>query len=129
MTTNLIYKEESYDIVGAAMTVHSELGSGFLEAVYQEALAIELELRNIPFKREEKISIYYKGQILDKHYFADFICHDNIIIETKTTDNLTSVHEAQLINYLVATGKQLGILINFGAQSLQTKRIINKSTT
>jgi len=123
---DILYKEESYKIIGAAMTVHRELGPGFLESVYQEALAIEMTTLNIPFVQEPKIDIYFKGHKLNKYFQADFVCYENIIIETKATNSLTTDNEAQTINYLVATKKPLAILINFGAKSLQTKRIINK---
>ena len=126
---NLIYKEEAYKIIGAAMNVHKELGIGFLEPVYQEALAIELTSANIPFTKEQQIAIYYKEQKLNKYYQADFICYENIILEVKALNTLTTNHEAQMINYLVATKKPLGILINFGTKSLQTKRIINNINT
>jgi GxxExxY protein len=120
----LIYKEEYFEIIGAAMAVHGELGNGFLEAVYQEALAIEFEKRNIPFKKESKLEIHYKEILLSKYYVADFICFDKIIVETKAIRELSGVDESQVINYLKATGYQLGVLINFGASSLVHKRLI-----
>lgn len=125
MIEGILYKEEAYKIIGAAMEVHKELGNGFLEAVYQEALEKEFMLRNIPFQREYLINIYYKGEKLNKCYKADFICFDQIIIELKALSELTCDHDSQLINYLKATNKPLGILINFGKPSLQYKRIIN----
>jgi len=121
----LIYKEEAFDIIGACMEVHKELGSGFLEAVYHEALMIELNKQGIPFETNVKLKIKYKNQQLNKVYFADLICYDKIIIELKAMDGLNSEHESQVINYLKATGYQLGILINFGTKSLQYKRIVN----
>ena len=121
---NLIFKEESYEIIGAAMDVHNELGSGFLEAVYQEALALEFNKRNIPFKQEKRIEITYKNQILSKHYIADFICFNKIIIETKALSELIGNHESQVINYLKATDLKLGLLINFGSESLEYKRLV-----
>jgi GxxExxY protein len=120
----LIYKEEVYRIIGAAMEVHGELGCGFLEAVYQEALEIEFQIQQIPFRREVKLEIYYKEQLLKKYYEADFICFNNIIVELKALSTLTSEHEAQLLNYLKATNMKLGILINFGGTSLQYKRMV-----
>ncbi|WP_075590625.1 GxxExxY protein [Labilibacter marinus] len=122
---DLLFKNESYRIIGAAMEVHKELKNGFLEPVYQEALEKELKLQNIPFERESLIHIYYKGEKLDKYYKADFVCYNEIIIELKALSDLTSAHESQLINYLKATNKKLGVLINFGKTSLQYKRIIN----
>jgi GxxExxY protein len=120
----LIYKDEVYLIIGAAMDVHRELGYGFLEAVYQEALEIEFQMQQIPYLREEKLEIYYKERLLKKCYEADFICFDKIVVELKALSALTTEHEAQLLNYLKATGMKLGLLINFGETSLQYKRMI-----
>ena len=121
---SLIYKAESYKIIGAAMEVHKQLGHGFLEAVYQEALAIEFKNRNIPFKKEYKLEISYKEQLISKYYIADFICYDKIIIEIKALKELSGIDESQVINYLKATNFKLGILINFGSQSLEHKRLV-----
>jgi len=121
----LIFKNESYNVIGACMAVHRELGCGFLEAVYQEALEYEFKLRNIPYVREKQLDVLYKGHFLDKKYQVDFICYENIIIELKALQALTSIHDAQLINYLKATKMPLGILINFGQKSLESKRLIN----
>jgi len=121
---DLIYKEEVYQIIGAALEVHKELGCGFLEAVYQEALELEFQFQNIPYIREPKLSIYYKEQLLNKYYEADFICFDKIIIETKALSGLVSEHESQLLNYLKATRLKVGLLINFGKQSLEYKRMV-----
>lgn len=121
----IIYKKESYKIIGAAMEVHKELGNGFLEAVYQEALESEFSLQAIPFEREKTMRISYKEQLLQKYYVADFICYDSVLVELKALTDLTTDHEAQLINYLKVTNLSLGILINFGKKSLQYKRIIN----
>ena len=123
--TNLIYKAESYNIIGAAMEVHRQLGSGFLEAVYQEALALEFENRGIPFFQEQKLEIFYKKQLLTTFYVADFVCYDKIIVELKAIDILTGKHKSQVINYLNATGMKLGILINFGSESLEYKRLLH----
>jgi len=123
----LIYKEEVYEIVGAAMEVHKILGAGFLEVVYQEALEKEFILRSIPFEREKQLRIYYKGQELSKYYVADFICFDHIIVELKALSALDNDHLAQVINYLKATKNELGLLINFGQASLEYKRVINQS--
>jgi GxxExxY protein len=122
---DLLYKEEAYAIIGAAMAVHSELGAGFLEGVYQEALEKELELQHIPFRREAHIAIYYKGILLPKPYIADFICYDKIIVELKALSALNSDHLAQILNYLKATKLKLGLLINFGTTMLQYRRIIH----
>ena len=123
---DLIHKEETYQIIGAAMEVHSKLGSGFLEAVYQEALTIEFEKREIPYEREKKLEIKYKDQTLSKYYEADFICYDKIIVETKAINELSGIHEAQVINYLKATGLKIGLLINFGSESLEHKRLLRR---
>jgi len=117
-------KEETYNIIGAAMEVHKQLGSGFLEGVYQEALALELIARNIDFEREAPLIIIYKDQILKKRYIADFICHEQIIVEIKALSELCSEHDAQVLNYLKATNMKVGLLLNFGSKSLQYKRII-----
>jgi len=122
-----ILNDQTYAIIGACMAVHRELGAGFLEAVYQEALEVEFGLRNIPFTREQKLLVFYKGEVLDKSYFADFICFDEIIIELKALSVLDKTHEAQLINYLKATNLKLGLQINFGQQSLQQRRVLNKN--
>ena len=121
---DLIYKDEAYEIIGAAMAVHRELGPGFLEAVYQEALEIEFKLRDIPYEREKLLNIDYKGHTLTKYYNADFVCYNKIIVETKAQRELTSIDEAQTYNYLKATGYKLGLLINFGERSLKYKRIV-----
>jgi GxxExxY protein len=120
----LIYSSESYNIIGTAMEVHKELGKGFLESVYQEALEIELLALNIPYTREANIPINYKNRKLSKYFVADFICYDKIILELKAISEITPEHTAQVFNYLKATGYKLGILINFGALSLQYKRIV-----
>ena len=122
-----ILNDQSYAVIGACMAVHRELGSGFLEAIYQEALEVEFGLRDIPFIREKKLSVFYKGEVLEKSYFADFICFDEVILELKALSSLEGVHEAQLINYLKATNHRLGLLINFGQFSLQQKRVLNKN--
>lgn len=106
------------------MEVHRELGCGFLEAVYQEALEIIFDDSHISYKREEQMNIFFKGKPLRKHYIADFICFDSIILEVKALNELTGEHEAQVLNYLKATNFKLGLLINFGTSSLQYKRII-----
>jgi len=116
--------EQTYAIIGAAMEVHRELGPGFLEAVYQDALAIELESRGIPFERERILPVRYKERLLPSVYRADFVCYGDIIVEIKALDALAGIHEAQTINYLKATGMERALLINFGASSLQHKRLV-----
>ena len=124
LLNQILYKEESYKIVGACMEVHNNLGCGFLEAIYQEALAIELRDQLIPYEREKMLKIYYKGNLLDKDYRADFICYNKILVELKALDKLTLEHTSQVLNYLKATGYKLGLLINFGNNSLEYKRIL-----
>lgn len=116
--------QRTYQIIGAAMEVHKELGSGFLEAVYQEALGIEFTDMRIPFKAQPKIKIEYKGKPLKKTYEPDFICYDDVIIEIKALSTLSGLEEAQLINYLKASKIKVGLLINFGSQSLEYKRFV-----
>ena len=123
----IIYKEESSKIVGAIFEVHKHLGVGLLEKVYQEALAIELEKRNIPFEREKIYDVYYKGQKLDSHYIADFVCYDKIILELKAVNQLTDIHKAQVLNYLSITHYKLGILCNFNELFMEPVRIINSN--
>ena len=106
------------------MNVHRELGCGFLESVYHEALGLEFEEAGIPFISEKQLEIIYKGKKLTNKFFADFVCFEEIIIELKTVDKLAKEHLAQVLNYLKATGFELGLLINFGAPSLQYKRVI-----
>ena len=121
---DLLYKEESYKIIGAAMEVHKELGAGFLESVYQEAFELELQKQNIPYVREQLLNVFYKGQKLKKRYSADFVCYDKIIVELKALGELNTEHEAQILNYLKTSGLKLGLLFNFGSKSLQYKRLI-----
>lgn len=110
----IYYKQESYDIIGSAMTVYNTLGPGFLEAVYQEALEIELNKRNIPFNSQKELKIFYGDIVLSHTYKPDFICYDKIIVEIKAVSCIDDTHRAQLYNYLHATKYKLGILINFG---------------
>lgn len=121
----LIYKDEVYRIAGAAMTVSNELGSGFLEAVYQEALAMEFGDCDIPFEAQKKITISYKDRILKREYIADFFCYGKIIVEIKAIKKITGIEEAQLLNYLKATKLPLGLIINFGSPKLEWKRYAN----
>lgn len=115
---------QTYAIIGAAMEVHRELGRGFLEAAYQDAMRIETTGRGIPFVREMRLAIRYKGQDLDCEYRADFVCYETIIVEIKAIAQITPVERAQVINYLKATGFKVALLINYGADSLQFERIV-----
>jgi GxxExxY protein len=116
--------EQTYAIIGAAMEVHRELGSGFLEPVYQDAMGIELATRGVPFGREVALPVTYKGHVLPSTYRADFICYGQVILELKALEALASAHEAQVINCLKATGLTRALLINFGAKSLEYKRLV-----
>lgn len=119
----LLYEKETEKIIKACMNVFNELGNGFLEAVYQEALAIEFEIMNIPFKKEAKIEVYYKGNKLNKEYYADFICYDKIIVELKCVSRLVNANKAQVLNYLHGTKLAVGLLVNFGESSLKWERL------
>ena len=125
MDEKIIFKEESYKIIGICMNIHSTLGNGFLEAVYSEVLAKEFVKNNIPYQREVKLDLFCNGEKLDKKYKADFICFDNIILEIKAVSFIHENFTKQTLNYLKATDKKLGLLINFGEKSLKYKRIIN----
>ena len=120
----LVYKDEVYELISAAMEVHKELDSGFLEAVYQEALEIELRGRKMLFESQKQLAIYYKGKRLEKEYYADIVCYGKIIVELKALDRLTPKEESQILNYLKASGFKVGVLINFGATSLEWKRFV-----
>jgi GxxExxY protein len=114
----------TYSIIGAAMEVHRQLGCGFLEPVYQEALAMEFVSRDIPFVREIKLSLAYKGQPLQTSYSPDFICFDSVVVELKALSRMSGTEEAQVINYLKATGHEVGLLVNFGSRSLEHRRFV-----
>jgi GxxExxY protein len=121
----IIYKEESYKVVGAAFKVYNTLGPGFLEAVYQEALEIEFQRQGIPFEREKELKIQYDGVELKQTYKADFVCFEKIIVELKAVSNLDDAHRSQVYNYLHATGYKLGLLLNFGnSEELEKERIV-----
>jgi GxxExxY protein len=116
--------QKTYAIIGTAMEVHKELGNGFLEAVYQEALEREFTYQEIPHKSQPPVRIEYKGKPLKKTYEPDFICYDDVIVEIKAMDKLSSNEHAQIINYLKASRLKVGLLINFGAKSLEHKRFV-----
>ena len=121
----LILKDEVYAIVGAAMEVSNELGAGFLEAVYQEALGLEFAAREVPFVAQPEINISYKTTTLAKRYIPDFVCYNRVIVEIKSIKQLTAIEDAQLLNYLKASGNSVGVLLNFGAPKLEWKRMVS----
>ncbi len=123
MNNQLLYKDETYKIVGAAIEVHKELGCGFTEPVYQDALEYEFQLRGIPYEREKVLKVNYKDIVLPKEFRADFVCYDKIIVELKAVSEILDEHYAQVYNYLKTSGYQLGLLLNFGNMSLECKRI------
>lgn len=121
----MIFEEETYAIVGAAMEVYYKLGSGFLEPIYQEALSIEFGLRGVPFEPQKELRIDYKGHRLDKTYFADFLCFGHIIVEIKSINQLSPREWSQVLNYLKVSNLRLGLLFNFGSIGrLEQKRLI-----
>ena len=121
----IILSEESYKIIGACMTVHRELGSGLLEAIYQEALEEEFKILKLPYIREAPLEIFYKNKLLNKKYQVDFISQNKIIIELKAVSKLEKSHESQIINYLNITKMKVGLLVNFANDKLEYKRFIN----
>ena len=135
METKYKLQDLTFSIIGAAMEVHSIIGCGFTEPLYQEAFEEELRLRNIPYSREKTFQVTYKDKVLEKVFRPDFVCDDKVIVELKAVTELTDEHYAQVCNYLKATGLELGLLINFGNRSLEYKRIIrnlkwdNKTST
>ena len=123
--SELILKKEVYAVVGAAIDVHRELGPGFLESIYQEAMEIELQAKDIPFVAQQPIAVQYKGVTLKKQFFADLVCFEQIIVEIKALAHLSGTEHAQLLNYLKGTGFPIGILINFGSHGkLEWKRLV-----
>ncbi len=127
METDILFRDESYSIMGACFDVYKEKGNGFLETVYQECLAIEFAEREIPFVDHPKLKLDYKGRILKQTYELDFVCFEEIILEIKAVRCLNDDHRAQVINYLKSTQKQLGLLVNFGSYpKIQHERFVNQ---
>ncbi len=124
MMTEILYKEESYKIIGACFDVHNNLGAGFLEIVYKDALEYEFRKTNIFYAREVEYEVNYKGVILPHKFFADFIVYDKIILEVKGISGIADEHIAQTINYLKTSGNKLGLLVNFGELKLKYKRLL-----
>ncbi len=122
--SNLIHKEESYFIIGLCMEIHNTLGKGFSEAVYAEALEIELKSNGVPYKKEVKFDIHYKGKLLSKKYRADFVIDNKIILELKAVEAIHSNHIKQTMNYLAVSKLKLGLIVNFGEDSLSYKRVV-----
>ncbi|WP_228237227.1 GxxExxY protein [Allomuricauda sp. M10] len=122
--SQIIYKHESYFVIGLCMDVHNELGKGFNEAVYGDALEIELKSNGVPYQREVKFNIDYKGQTLKHQYYADFIVDDKIILELKAVEKISSGHIKQTLNYLAASKMKLGLIVNFGEDQLNYKRVL-----
>lgn len=121
---DLLYKEEAYSIIGLCMEVHNNLGCGFLEIVYKDALEIELKNAGIPYTREKEYKVNYKGIFLPHKFYADFVVFDNIILEIKHTSDIVDSHIAQSINYLKVSGNKLALIVNFGEKKLYYKRIL-----
>ncbi|MBI5663163.1 MAG: GxxExxY protein [Ignavibacterium album] len=121
---DLLFKEESYKIIGICMEIHKILGKGFLEIVYKDALEHEFKLRNIPFQREKEFSINYKNYILPHKYYADFVVYNEIILEVKAVNGIVDEFIKQTLNYLAISKCKLGLIVNFGEESLKYKRIV-----
>ena len=121
---NLIHKDEAYFIIGLCMEVHNALGKGFSEAVYSEALEIELRENGVPYSRETRFDIIYKDNLLSKKYIADFVIDNKIILEIKAIESISSSHIKQVLNYLAVSKLKLGIVVNFGEDSLTYKRVV-----
>ena len=121
---DLIYKDESFQIIGICMEIHRELGRGFLEIVYKDAIQYELKIKKIPFEREKEYFISYKDIILPHKFYADFVVIDKIILEVKSCSDIIQEHIRQILNYLAVSKCKLGIIVNFGKDSLEYKRVL-----
>jgi GxxExxY protein len=124
---DLLYSDLTRKIIGAAMEVHSRLGCGFLESVYEEAMAVELELCGLKYERQKAIDVFYRGREI-KQFICDILVEDKVLIELKALSQLTDIEYAQILNYLKATGLKLGFLMNFGKKSLDYKRFIKEKS-
>jgi GxxExxY protein len=122
--SELLYKEEVFKLVGFCMELHRELGKGHNEVIYKDAFVVELSQAGIPFAREKNYEVSYKGVILPHNYYADFVVLDKILFEAKAVEKLTEAHVKQVLNYLAASKLRLGLLVNFGSDSLEWKRVI-----
>lgn len=122
--SELLYRDETHRLIGLCMEIHRELGRGHDEVIYKDALVVELSRATIPFSREKKYEVIYKGVILPHLYRADFVVWDNILFEAKAVERLTEAHVKQVLNYLAASKLRLGLLVNFGGDSLEWKRVI-----
>lgn len=121
---HLIYKEEVFKLVGLCMEIHRELGKGHDEVIYKDAFVVELQRAQIPFDRERNYEMAYKGVLLPHFYYADFVVCDKILFEVKAVEKLTDAHVKQVLNYLAASKLQVGLLVNFGGDSLEWKRVV-----
>jgi GxxExxY protein len=122
--SELLYKDEVFKLVGLCMEIHRELGSGYDEVIYKDAFVVELQRATIPFSRERKYEVNYKGVILPHFYYSDFVVWDKILFEAKAVEKLTDAHVKQVLNYLAASKLALGLLVNFGGDSLEWKRVV-----
>ncbi|MDH4471944.1 MAG: GxxExxY protein [Fluviicola sp.] len=122
-----LFEEKTYEIIGICMEVHSQLGSGFSEIVYKDALEYELRNREIAFEREKEFAVHYKNTILPHKFYADFVVMDDIVLEIKTATNLSKEHMEQTINYLCVSGLQIGLLVNFRSRKLEYKRLVYRT--
>ena len=122
---NYLFKDENYEIVGILFEVHKNLGKGFSEIVYKDAIEYEFQQNNIPYQREKEFSVNYKDTILKHKFYADFVVYDSIILEIKTVECFNNSHYNQCLNYLKVSGNKLAILVNFNLISLEYKRIID----
>ena len=122
--SELLYREDTHRLIGLCMEIHRELGKGHDEVIYKDALVVELNRASVPFARERKFEVNYKGVVLPHCYYADFVVGDKILFEAKAADSLTDAHVKQVLNYLAASKLRSGLLVNFGADSLEWKRVV-----